>query len=67
MAQGLWRAQCLLILLAEPLSLSFLRVLFGAVGAGSSCQRSRSLTSARLESARGVFDVRITGWLYCKC
>lgn len=26
-----------------------------------------SLTSARLESARGVFDVRITGWLYCKC
>ncbi|RLV88981.1 hypothetical protein DV515_00015119 [Chloebia gouldiae] len=61
------RAPCgtrrLLIPLAEPLSLSSCRVLSGAVGAGSSCQRSRSLTSARLESARGVFDVRITGWL----
>lgn len=27
----------------------------------------RSLTSVQLESARGVFDVRITGWVYCKC
>lgn len=37
-AQGLWRARCQLILLPEPLSLSFLPVLSAAVGAGSSCQ-----------------------------
>lgn len=60
-------ARCLLVVLAEQLSLSFFCVLSRDVGAASSCQRSRSLTSVQLESARGVFDVRITGWVYCKC
>lgn len=40
-ARGLWGARCLLILLPEPLSLSLSRALSGAVGAGSSCQRSQ--------------------------
>lgn len=60
-------AWCLLIALPEQLSLSFSCVLSQDVGAASSCQRSRSLTLVQLESARGMFDVRITGWVYCKC
>lgn len=50
--EGLWGLQplVLLIRLAEPLSLPVLCVLSGDVGAASSCQCGRSLTSVQLEA-----------------